>query len=228
MEILIDSNEPKFFSETIEGQVTALKEGDFWIVCSDDTTMVVERKTWDDAYNAWKQKRLEEQVARIVQNHTHYVLLIEGNKNGSRLFRNKQFNQLNALQKFLNRMSLEVIPVAYTSSKKDTCSYLSYLGQRIEGGDYGKLVRKTTVLKSSRNTYHNMMSLIPGITIDRSKALYNLFENLPDFINNTEKANILDEENKRWLTNLGKIKAFINQEWGTTPSERELLHRVEE
>jgi len=226
MEILIDSKEPTFFSENLEGNIIGLSEGDFWVECVNGTTVVVERKTWDDAYNAWQQKRLEEQISRMRVKHLNCVLLIEGNKNGSRLFRQKQFNQLNALQKFLNRMSLEVIPVVYTSSKKDTCSYLSYLGERVERGDYQTLIRKTTILKSSRNTYHNIMSLIPGITIDRSKALYDLFDNLPDFINNTIKAERLDADNKRWLTNVRKIKEFIQEPWGNTPEEREIIYET--
>jgi len=218
MELIVDSNEPKFFAENIECEVKALPEGDFWIV-GNDKKVVIERKTWDDAYNSWVQKRLEEQVSRIIENHKDYILLIEGNKQSSRLWRSKQFHQLDSLQKFLNRMSVEAIPVIYTSSKKDTCSYLTYLSKRIEGGEYGKLIRKTTILKSSRNKYHNIMSMIPGITIERSKKLYDLFNSLPDFINNIEKAIELDAENKRWITNVKKIQAFIEEEWGTTPNQ---------
>ena len=66
------------------------------------------------------------------------------------------------------------------------------------------------------------MSLIPGITIDRSKKLYDLFDSLPDFINNTEKAIMLDENNKRWHTNVKKIQSFINENWKLTP-EREII-----
>ena len=66
------------------------------------------------------------------------------------------------------------------------------------------------------------MSLIPGITIERSKALYDLFDDLADFVNNTEKAILLDENNKRWITNVGKIKEFVEQEWTITP-EREMI-----
>ena len=219
MRLLIDSKEPPHFNKHIEGEVVALKEGDFWLEDDNDRRIVVERKTWDDAYNSWKQNRLEEQVARILENHDDYVLLIEGNKQSSRLWRNKQMNQLKGLQKFLNRLSVEVIPVVYTTSKNDTCDYLQYLHKRLIEGSYQKLIKKTTVLKSSRNKYHNIMSLIPGITIERSKALYDMFDGLPDFINNTEKALLLDENNKRWHTNVGKIIAFIQEEWTTTPEQ---------
>ena len=225
MPIIIDSNEPPHFKNKIVGEVKGLPEGDFWLESEDGKRIVIERKTWDDAYNSWKQNRLEEQVSRIIQNHQNYVLLIEGNKQGSRLWRNKQMNQLKGLQKFLNRMSVEAIPVVYTTSKNDTCDYLHYLLNRLNEGTYQKIIKKTTVLKSSRNKYHNMMSLIPGITIDRSKALYDVFDSLPDFVNNTEKALLLDENNKRWRTNVEKIKKFINESWGNTP-ERELIFEI--
>ena len=222
MAIIIDSNEPPHFKANLNAEIKALAEGDFWIEVGENKRIVIERKTWDDAYNSWKQNRLEEQISRIISNHSDYVLLIEGNKQGSRLWRNKQMNQLKGLQKFLNRMSLEAIPVVYTSSKNDTCDYLQYLERRLVEGTYRKIIKKTTVLKSSRNKYHNIMSLIPGITIDRSKKLYDLFDSLPDFINNTEKAILLDENNKRWHTNLKKIKSFINETWELT-SEREII-----
>jgi ERCC4-type nuclease len=222
MILTIDSKEPPHFSKHLEGEVKALKEGDFWLENENGKRIVVERKTWDDAYNSWKQNRLEDQISRIIEKHDDYVLLIEGNKQGSRLWRNKQMNQLKGLQKFLNRMSVEAIPVVYTTSKNDTCDYLIYLGKRLEEGTYKKLIKKTTVLKSSRNKFHNIMSLIPGITIERSKALYDLFDDLADFVNNTEKAILLDENNKRWITNVGKIKEFVEQEWTITP-EREMI-----
>jgi len=222
MAIIIDSNEPPHFKNHLEAETKGLPEGDFWIESGEEQRIIVERKTWDDAYNSWKQNRLEEQVSRIISKHSDYVLVIEGNKQGSRLWRNKQMNQLKGLQKFLNRMSLEAIPVVYTSSKNDTCDYLRYLEKRLIEGKYRKIIKKTTVLKSSRNKYHNIMSLIPGITIDRSKKLYDLFDSLPDFINNTEKAIMLDENNKRWHTNVKKIQSFINENWKLTP-EREII-----
>lgn len=222
MAIIIDSNEPPHFKNCLEAEIKGLPEGDFWIESGEEQRIIVERKTWDDAYNSWKQNRLEEQVSRIISKHSDYVLVIEGNKQSSRLWRNKQMNQLKGLQKFLNRMSLEAIPVVYTSSKNDTCDYLQYLERRLIEGKYRKIIKKTTVLKSSRNKYHNIMSLIPGITIDRSKKLYDLFDSLPDFINNTEKAIMLDENNKRWHTNVKKIQSFINENWKLTP-EREII-----
>ena len=87
------------------------------------------------------------------------------------------------------------------------------------------LVRKTTVVKSSRNVYHNIMSLIPGITIERSKELYSHFHSLRDFISNIESAKNLHPENKRWATNVRKLEAFMVEEWSEN-QERELIKQV--
>ena len=137
MQVIIDTYEPKYFQENLEDAVVEpLKVGDFHLIFEDGRRIVIERKTWDDAYNSWLSKRLELQISNMVEEYDEYILLIEGNKSGSRLFRSRKYNQLEGLQTFLNRMSLEVIPVVYTSSKKKTVDYFHYLNKRIEGGDY--------------------------------------------------------------------------------------------
>ena len=98
------------------------------------------------------------------------------------------------------------------------------LKQFLENNDFKVLVRKTTVVKSSRNVYHNMMSLIPGITIDRSKSLYNHFDSFSDFINNIQNAKDVDEK-KRWHTQVNKIEEFINKGWEDTPERKVIVDK---
>ena len=174
----------------------------------------------DDAYTSWVSKRLENQISRILEHTDNGILLIEGKLNQSWIWRNKKnYSQIAGLKKFLNRMSVEAIPVVYTESKGDTVRYVESLIKRIETGDFRTLVRKTTVVKSSRNKYHNILSLIPGITIDRSKTLFNHFNNLQDFFLNPEQSKEVDDS-KRWHTQVDKIQTFIETSWGDTP-ERE-------
>ena len=194
-----------------------LPYGDIWI-----GDVIIERKTWDDAYTSWTSKRLEDQVSRILENTNDGILLIEGKLNQSWAWRNKKnYSSIAGLKKFLNRMSVEAIPVVFTESKADTARYVKYIHDRQVSGDYRVLVRKTTVVKSSRNKYHNMLSLIPGITIDRSKVLFNHFDSLKDFFINPQKAKEVDDK-KRWHTQVNKIENFINESWGETP-EREVI-----
>jgi len=194
-----------------------LPYGDIWI-----GDVVIERKTWDDAYTSWTSKRLEDQVSRIIENTDNGILLIEGKLQQSWMWRNKKnYSQITGLKKFLNRMSVEALPVVFTESKADTARYVEYIHDRQVSGDFRVLVRKTTVVKSSRNKYHNMLSLIPGITIDRSKSLFNHFDSLRDFFLNPQKAKEVDDK-KRWHTQVNKIETFINEPWGDTP-EREVV-----
>ena len=65
------------------------------------------------------------------------------------------------------------------------------------------------------------MSLIPQITLERSKKLYDHFNSLQDFINNIEEALEIDEKT-RWKNQVGKIKEFIESPWGET-KEREVI-----
>lgn len=218
MKVIVDVHED--FKE--ESWITApLNEGDI-LIDGDEYSVLIERKTWDDAYTSWCSKRLEDQVSRILENTDNGILLIEGKLNQSWIWRNKKnYSRIQGLKKFLNRMSVEAIPVVYTESKNDTVKYVKGIMKRIESGDFRVLVRKTTVVKSSRNKYHNILSSIPGITIARSKVLYNHFESLADFFSNVERAKEVDEK-KRWNTQVNKIKKFIEEPWGETP-QREII-----
>lgn len=214
MVIKVDVHED--FKES-EWSIEPLPYGDIWV-----GDIVIERKTWDDAYTSWVSKRLEDQISRIIEKTDNGILLIEGKLNQSWIWRNKKnFSQIKGLKKILNRLSVEAIPVVFTESKNDTVKYVETLRDRIARGEFRILVRKTTVVKSSRNKYHNIMSLIPGITIERSKALFDKFDSLRDFFTNTHKAKDL-EEKKRWHTQVDKVEKFIIEPWGET-QERELI-----
>ena len=53
---------------------TPLPEGDIWI--GNKNPIVIERKTWDDAYTSWMSKRVEDQIARIIENHDNSLNLL--------------------------------------------------------------------------------------------------------------------------------------------------------
>jgi len=224
MKVKIDTHEPDDFLSIKDSESYPLKEGDF-LIQVEGKKVIIERKTWDDAYTSWSSKRLEDQISRMIENYDDCILLIEGKWNQSYTWRkSKNYSRIKGLQTFLNRISVEAVPVIYTDSKNDTIKYIEGLVKRIESGDYKILVRKTTVVKSSRNKYHNIMSLIPGITIDRSKVLYNHFNSLEDFIVGVERAKEVDDK-KRWHTQVNKIEAFIKQEWGETKGREVIIDK---
>ncbi len=198
----------------------ALPYGDIWIGA--ENPVIVERKTWDDAYNSWQSNRLDSQITEILKHTDKGIILIEGKLNNSWIWRNKKnYSATKGLQTYLNRINLEVMPVIYTDSKNDTIKWCEKIHERIVKEDFGIFIRKVKVLKSSRNKYHNIMSLIPQITLERSKKLYDHFNSLQDFINNIEEALEIDEKT-RWKNQVGKIKEFIESPWGET-KEREVI-----
>ena len=224
MKVLVDIHEPEVFLEINKSESNSLKEGDF-LIEGLDKKIILERKTWDDAYNSWMSKRLEDQISRMIEKYDDCILIIEGKWNQSYTWRKtKNYSKIKGLQSFLNRMSVEAIPVIYTDSKNDTIKYIENIVKRLESKDYKMLVRKTTVVKSSRNKYHNIMSLIPGITIDRSKALFNEFDSLRDFMVNTQRAKNVDEK-KRWHTQVNKIEKFIEEAWGETEERKVIIDK---
>ena len=197
-----------------------LPYGDIWI--GEHNPIVVERKTWDDAYNSWKSNRLDAQITEILKNTDNGVILIEGKLTSSWIWRNKKnYHTTKSLKTYLNRINLEVIPVIYTESKSDTIKWSEKIYKRISENDFGIFVRKVKVMKSSRNKYHNILNLIPQISLERSKKLYDHFDSLQDFINNIDDAVALDEKT-RWKNQVKKIKTFIESSWGET-KERETI-----
>ena len=76
--ITIDSNEGEFLSHILKhDEKKRLPVGDILIECG-DTNWVFERKTWGDGLNAWKSKRLQDQIARMIEMHDNYALIVEG------------------------------------------------------------------------------------------------------------------------------------------------------
>ena len=66
----------------------ALPYGDIWI--GKENPAIVERKTWDDAYNSWQSNRLDAQITEILKNTDKGIILIEGKLNNSWIWRNKK------------------------------------------------------------------------------------------------------------------------------------------
>ena len=129
MIIKVDVHED--FKES-EWSIEPLPYGDIWI-----DEVVIERKTWDDAYTSWVSKRLEDQISRIIEKTDNGILVIEGKLNQSWIWRNKKnYSQIKGLQKFLNRLSVEAIPVVFTDSKEDTIRYVEMLQKRIVNKDF--------------------------------------------------------------------------------------------
>ena len=123
------------------------------------------------------------------------------------------------------RMNVEVLPVVFTDDIEETAAYIKSLHTRVESGDFGYLVRKVTVVKTSRSVHHNMLQLIPGISLERSKQLFTAANNWQDLVTNWDYISSSVDEKTRWQNTAKKLASFWTDEW--KDREREVILRKE-
>jgi len=64
-EITVDTYEPARLAELLGAEVQPLPVGDVRLE-TESRTVLIERKTWDDAYGSWQSQRLEDQISRLL------------------------------------------------------------------------------------------------------------------------------------------------------------------
>ena len=237
--IEVDSYEPALLADSLGVERTALKAGDLRLT-HEGETILIERKTWDDAYGAWQSQRLEAQIAKMLEADCPVILLVEGTPADAWVSggtddvssflaevggKSQGSNRYRQLRKFLMRMNVEVLPVVFTDDMSETVAYVTSLHRRLESGDFGYLVRKVTVVKSSRSVHHNMLQLIPGISLERSKQLFTSADNWIDLVTNWEQIATSVDERTRWQNTAKRLKSFWTESW--TDREREVILRKE-
>ncbi len=216
----VDIHEDAWFALHLGAEHEGLPEGDFKFEHG-DKTFLIERKTWGDAYNSWRSNRLEDQLSRMLEKTPHSIVLIEGRKES--IYQSSphvnggpsQRDQIKNLQAVLNRLSAEICPVVYTDGKEDTRRYLQALATRVESGSFGKLVRKPTMVKSSRNKHHVLLQSIPGIGRSTAKKIYSHYPSLKAMINEWDNAL---EAKLVGPKRFEDTKAFLEAEWISEPS----------
>ena len=219
----VDIHEDPYFALQLNGEHKALPCGDFKLAIPDrENCVLIERKTWTDAYSSFRTRRIEDQLARMLIETPNAILLIEGNQKS--LYTNDK-NQLENLISFLNRMSAEICPVVYTTGTSGTARYLKVLEIRVSSGEYGRLVRKPTIVSSSRNKHHALLESIPGIGRASAKKLHTMFDSLADFISQMHNA---DPDTSPLVSQIGpakfeKLKKFIDAKWPNKPADRRVL-----
>lgn len=240
VDVTVDTYEPTRLAELLGAEVQPLPVGDVRLK-TETHTVVIERKTWDDAYGSWQSQRLEDQIARLLASSCDPLLLIEGTPDDSWVRggeddvssflaevggqKPKGDNRYRQLRKFLMRMNVEVLPVVFTDDMVETAEYIKSLARRLENQDYGYLVRKVTVVKSSRSVHHNMLQLVPGISLERSKQLFAAAGSWEDLVQNWEEIALSVDSKTRWQNTARKLSSFWTEPWEV--KEREVILRKE-
>lgn len=207
--LIVDVHEGEFLATISKAdERTALPVGDFLLDTGDvKTSWILERKTWGDGLTSWKSKRLQDQIARMVETYDNYAVVIEGRTED---FYASQEHDWKSFRSFLNRVSLETCPVIYTDTVTETTQFVHSLKKRIEEGTAYHFVRPVTMVKSSRNQHHNLLQTIPGIGREKAKQLYDLYDNLNDLFSDWERA----KDNKVVVAKTwDKVNAFFSEEW---------------
>ena len=224
----IDIHEDAWFALQLNGSHEGLPEGDFKYE-SNNRVALVERKTWSDAYNSWRSKRLEDQLSRMllredVNHPSQVILLVEGRKEtlfgygsgSSRKTNADSKKQAENLQAFLNRISAEICPVVYTSGQSGTLRYLKALATRLDSGDFGDLVRKPTIVSSSRNQSHAFLETIPGIGKTTAKKIASHYNSFGEFFVDLNSFSFEAETNQPGPSDQELMKTFL---WKLGPAK---------
>jgi ERCC4-type nuclease len=213
--LIIDVHEGEFLATISKAdERKALSVGDFLLdTGAKETSWILERKTWGDGLNSWKSKRLQDQIARMVEEYDNYAVVVEGRPED---FYASQEHDWKSFRSFLNRVSLETCPVIYTDTVSETTQFVHSLKKRIEDGTAHHFVRPITIVKSSRNEHHNLLQSIPGIGREKAKKLYELYGNLSDVFSDWERA----KDNKVVVAKTWeKVNTFFTEEWITKEPE---------
>ena len=222
--VIVDAHEHgriKAMAEMIlNAEVEPLEVGDFRVEGEgfeeQPIAVVVERKTWSDAYGSFNSKRLQNQISRLIEaavdSNVRPVLLVEGS---TRDIYGVNADRIRALQQHLNRLSVESVPVVYTESIDETFRYLNSVVHRVKSKEFGSLVRPVTVVTSSRNKHHAMLEQMPKVGRTLGKKIYDEYASLVDFVNRFESDPVIGSHTKAYQA----IVDFINTEWGEAKSE---------
>lgn len=212
VKLIVDVHEGEFLATIINADSREpLKVGDFLLDTGDkETTWILERKTWGDGLGSWKSKRLQDQIARMVEQYDNYAVIIEGKPDD---FFAPNPEDWKGFRAFLNRVSAEVCPVIYTDTVSETTRYVNALKQRMSEGKSYHFVRPVTMVKSTRNPHHAVLQTIPGIGRKKAKSLYELYDNLQDVFSDWGKA----KENKIVVARTwDKVNNFMAETWEST------------
>lgn len=209
--LIVDVHEGEFLATIAAAdERRPLEVGDFLLETDDRlTTWVFERKTWGDGLNSWKNKRLQDQIARMVEKYDNYGLIIEGKPDD---FFAPNPDDWKHFRIFLNRVCAEVCPVIHTDTVSETTRYLNALKLRITEGKANHFIRPVTMVKSTRNEHHAVLQSLPGIGQKKAKALYDLYPSLRAVFDDWDTA----KENGVVVARTWKrVHDFMEAEWET-------------
>ena len=184
----------------INYKISTLPIGDFIIKNGDIILFIIERKTISDLASSIIDGRFREQKQRLLDTMggpDKIMYILEGEK---------ELNYGAISKSTINSCILNLIikhqyKVLYTMDDMETYEMLLSLYNKLVDTDFKKivegpikLIKKSHVLNN--NPVVNMLSVIPGISINIAKKIEERYETLPILIESYNKLNDINEREK--------------------------------
>jgi ERCC4-type nuclease len=162
MAIVLDNREHSLISLLPTATVQQLPVGDAWIKVSEQTKLVVERKTTADFEASFLDGRYREQRTRLLafcaEQKAKALYILEGGLDGRRRSLDRP-----ALQKLIHRLLLRYgVAVYFTKSTEDTAATLTLLAQQ--------LTEDTAVFEGEQLSYTDVQHVTKKANKDDPKA----------------------------------------------------------
>lgn len=208
MERKVDVYEPEVFTSRLpDYSKQSLEEGDVYIE-HEGVTYGIERKTLTDAYNSWTGQRLDTQLLRLCEVVDRPLLIVEHQPYLKDKWIYKK-RDLDNLFRHLNRISMELCPVMFTSSVFHSVDEILNLEQRIADGKVRQWVSREPKHRAA-NKYNNVLQSIPRIGPTRAKEILAKFDSFEHFVANVEQLSQFVKQ-KDYNT----IVQFVKKKWET-------------
>lgn len=193
----------KYFEQnkpSINYKVTNLNIGDFIFKGEDDSLLyILERKTILDLASSITDGRFREQKQRLLESvgiPEKIIYVLEGNKN---LKKYGSISKSIIDSSILNLILKHQYKVIHTNNDLETYDTLLTLYKKLSSKDFGviksspvKLVKKSDAINN--NILTNMLSVIPGVSLQIAKKISEEFHTLPELI---KMYNSLEDDNKK-------------------------------
>ncbi len=171
--IYVDVHEPKEMAELlaemgVEANVRALSPGDYLV-----GDVGVERKSLSDFFQSIIRKRLFDQLKRLVESYPRQLLVVEGDLDEVRLFRNP-----GVFWGAFLYVSMDIgVPIIFTSELNQTAVLLATLGQKLSReGARGVMVRYKPKFVSDEALQKFIVQGLPGIGETLAEKLLTTFK----------------------------------------------------
>lgn len=198
MSIILDNREHGLISLMPTATVHQLPVGDAWIKTSDNTRLVIERKTTADFEASFLDGRYREQRTRLLaycaEQKAKALYILEGGLDGRRRSLDRP-----ALQKLIHRLLLRYgVAVYFTKSTEDTAATLTILAQQLTDDSTvfdGEQVSYTDVQHVTKKANKDdpkafacaALQGCPGVSSKSATAIWEVAQTWPRLLEMTQK-----------------------------------------